>query len=177
MLRRVACIQCRAIGKRPLPWSSLSARTAFSWQAAWKECACPRRCEQTNSHLLLPVDFGLLNKIYQRCRIPSIARRANTWHFTYRFWALESICPSSGIATALVTLSTFIRAVCSCARRQSWNPLGNPTFLRHIKVRGGRPGFELCFSFIRVQTWVQLGFEEFELFQGSENSILNLGST
>ena len=41
-----------------------------------------------------------------------------------------------------------------------------------------QPGFELFFSFIRVQTWVQLGFElleEFELFQGSENSILNLG--
>ena len=56
-----------------------------------------------------------------------------------------------------------------------------------IKVRGGgrvgtwvQPGFELFFSFIRVQTWVQLGFElleEFELFKGSENSILNLGST
>ena len=43
-----------------------------------------------------------------------------------------------------------------------------------------QPGFELFFSFIRVQTWVQLGFElleEFELFQGSENSILNLGLT
>ena len=54
-----------------------------------------------------------------------------------------------------------------------------------IKVRGGvrtwvQPGFELSFSFIRVQTWVQPGFElyeEFELFQGSENSILDLGST
>ena len=44
---------------------------------------------------------------------------------------------------------------------------------------GVQPGIEL-FSFIRVQTWVQLGFElleEFELFQGSENSILNLSST
>ena len=43
-----------------------------------------------------------------------------------------------------------------------------------------QPGFELFFSFIGVQTWVQPGFElleEFELFQGSENSILNLGST
>ena len=53
-----------------------------------------------------------------------------------------------------------------------------------IKVRGEgvrtwvQPGFELFFSFNRVQTWVQLGFElleEFELFQGLENSILNLG--
>ena len=44
----------------------------------------------------------------------------------------------------------------------------------------GSTWFELFFSFIRVQTWVQLGFElleEFELFQGSENSILNLGLT
>ena len=43
-----------------------------------------------------------------------------------------------------------------------------------------QPGFELFFSFTRVQTWVQLGFElleEFELFQGSENSILNLDLT
>ena len=36
--------------------------------------------------------------------------------------------------------------------------------LKNIKVRGGgfrtwvQPGFELFFSFIRVQTWVQLGF-------------------
>ena len=49
-----------------------------------------------------------------------------------------------------------------------------------VKARGGfEPGFNLGsnFSFLlRVQTWVQLGFElleEFELFQGSENSILN----
>ena len=47
---------------------------------------------------------------------------------------------------------------------------------------GFEPGFNLGsnFSFIRVQTWVQPGFElleGFELFQGSENSILNLGST
>ena len=49
---------------------------------------------------------------------------------------------------------------------------------------GIEPGFDLgsnfSFLFGRVQTWVQLGFElleEFELFQGSKNSILNLGST
>ena len=45
---------------------------------------------------------------------------------------------------------------------------------------GGRSPPPFANGFIRVQTWVQLGFElfeEFELFQSSENSILNLGST